>query len=101
MSFSFARHARPTLGTTFGVAAVAAALALHAPPRAAASCDARAVATAPRAATSGAHLRTASDGEVSRDGRCADAPLSPLAFAAAALAMLAVPRARQGCAMEL
>ena len=33
--------------------------------------------------------------------RCAEAPLSPLAFAAAALAMLAVPRARQGCAMEL
>ena len=97
MSFSISRHARPYLGTTFVVGAVAGALARHAPPRAADACRAAAARSAPTVA----HGRTSSSGEVARDDRCADPQLPPLAIAAAALAMLAVPRARQGGVMEL
>ena len=105
MSFPLFRHVRPHVGTTLLVGAAVAALALHAPPeRAVASCDAPLAAprsVVDRAPGAAPHIRTASGGEVTRAGSCDDATFPPLALLAAAVAMLAVPRARQGTPMEL
>ena len=107
---SFSRHARPTAGTTVMVLGVLAALALHAPARDAASCAVVTPAAVSPAATppavsvaaAPAHIvRDSSGGEVELGGTCSTAQLPPLALVAAALAMLAVPRCRQGGLTEL
>jgi hypothetical protein len=90
-------------GTTLLALGVLAALALHDDPARATSCPLPAAAPQTVAApTIGAALeRQVSPGEVERDAGCGSASLPPAALVAAALAMLAVPRCRQGGPSEL
>ena len=108
MSFQLTRYLRPHVGTGLLVGAVVAALALLAPAEHGGSCPApegapRATssATSPTAERTVPHVRTASGGEVARGRACSESAFPPLALLAAAAAMLAVPRARQGAMMEL